>query len=297
MDDYKILGASRSDTIDIITQKYKKLARKYHPDRNISNKIEAEEKFKSISAAYNNIINKKSNPFTSFSSKNFNDDLNFSSIFSKINDFKSYFKDVDYEDMLKNVLEKVNNFNDTMNSNLEKTEDLYINANIEFYDIYNNINKKITIERLRKCNICKIDYCDKCNGKKYINKTIVLEFNCKYKNIIFKKYSHHYVDKIPGDIHINILPKIHINYNIFNTYDLIYNYHITNNGIDELKELDISFKHLDNNYYSFKIINPILHYKYKIKDLGLLHNTDEYIRGDLYLILTKLSINTSIIKI
>ena len=48
MDDYSILGASRSDPIDIITQKYKKLAKKYHPDRNINNKIVSEEKFKEI---------------------------------------------------------------------------------------------------------------------------------------------------------------------------------------------------------------------------------------------------------
>ena len=50
MDDYSILGASRSDPIEIITQKYKKLAKKYHPDRNINNKIVAEENLKKYQA-------------------------------------------------------------------------------------------------------------------------------------------------------------------------------------------------------------------------------------------------------
>ena len=45
MDDYSILGVSRDDPIDIITLKYKKLAFKWHPDRNINNKIVSEEKY------------------------------------------------------------------------------------------------------------------------------------------------------------------------------------------------------------------------------------------------------------
>ena len=41
------------------------------------------------------------------------------------------------------------------NNTFEKDDDLFINANIELFDIYNNVNKSITIERLRKCTICK----------------------------------------------------------------------------------------------------------------------------------------------
>ncbi len=50
-DYYKILGVERNATADEIKKAYKKVAIKYHPDRNPGNK-EAEEKFKQAAEAY-----------------------------------------------------------------------------------------------------------------------------------------------------------------------------------------------------------------------------------------------------
>lgn len=50
-DYYKILGVERSATADEIKKAYRKLAMKYHPDKNPGNK-EAEDKFKEASEAY-----------------------------------------------------------------------------------------------------------------------------------------------------------------------------------------------------------------------------------------------------
>lgn len=50
-DYYKILGVSRDATLDEIKKAYRRLALKYHPDRNPGDK-EAEEKFKEINEAY-----------------------------------------------------------------------------------------------------------------------------------------------------------------------------------------------------------------------------------------------------
>lgn len=50
-DYYKILGVSKDATQDEIKKAYRKLAVKYHPDKNPDNK-EAEEKFKDIAEAY-----------------------------------------------------------------------------------------------------------------------------------------------------------------------------------------------------------------------------------------------------
>ena len=49
---YTILGITKNANFDEIKKAYRKLAMKYHPDRNISNKESAEKKFKEISYAY-----------------------------------------------------------------------------------------------------------------------------------------------------------------------------------------------------------------------------------------------------
>ena len=50
-DYYDVLDLQRSASDDDIKKAYRKLAMKYHPDRNKDNK-EAEEKFKEVSEAY-----------------------------------------------------------------------------------------------------------------------------------------------------------------------------------------------------------------------------------------------------
>ena len=49
---YKILGVERNAPTDQIKKAYRKLAMKWHPDRNTENKEEAESKFKEIGEAY-----------------------------------------------------------------------------------------------------------------------------------------------------------------------------------------------------------------------------------------------------
>ena len=50
-DYYEVLGVERSASIDDVKKAYRKLALKFHPDKNPGN-VEAEEKFKEISEAY-----------------------------------------------------------------------------------------------------------------------------------------------------------------------------------------------------------------------------------------------------
>ncbi|KAB8100581.1 hypothetical protein EE612_031147 [Oryza sativa] len=52
MDYYKILGVDKAASDDDLKKAYRKLAMKWHPDKNPNNKKEAENKFKQISEAY-----------------------------------------------------------------------------------------------------------------------------------------------------------------------------------------------------------------------------------------------------
>ncbi|KAG6473053.1 dnaJ homolog subfamily B member 4-like [Zingiber officinale] len=52
VDYYKIMGVDKSAKEDDLKKAYRKLAMKWHPDKNPNNKKEAEEKFKQISEAY-----------------------------------------------------------------------------------------------------------------------------------------------------------------------------------------------------------------------------------------------------
>lgn len=60
-DPYSVLGVSRNATEEEIKKAYKALSRKYHPDANINNphKDQAEEKFKEIQAAYQQIMKER----------------------------------------------------------------------------------------------------------------------------------------------------------------------------------------------------------------------------------------------
>lgn len=52
VDYYKILHVDRNAKDDDLKKAYRKLAMKWHPDKNPTNKKEAEAKFKQISEAY-----------------------------------------------------------------------------------------------------------------------------------------------------------------------------------------------------------------------------------------------------
>ena len=326
---YKILGVTRNTPLKIITQKYKKLALKYHPDKN-KNNLEYEEKFKQISKAYNDIIKSghAGSPLDSYMDESFDESFEYSNISSDFTNnlynrakyLKDFFfnirnniKNIELNTLITNFIteiDSISNYYQEKNDAIDKTENLYINAKIELFDIYNGIDKTIEIERTRKCDKCHgigmtmkqniFELCNECYGKKFVDKKLGLSFNCKYKSITFNGMSHQSVNNKAGDIIINIIPKTHDKFRVINYYDLITLYKIDltidlSNKSDNSNESIIHLDYLDNKTYTFKIINPVYNYEYVIENMGLLY-IDEDRRGNLIVVLqdtnlTKISNN------
>lgn len=94
-DYYKILGLNKSASTDEIKKVYRKLALKYHPDRNPGNK-EAEERFKKISEAYAVLSDpEKKKQYDTFGSQAFSQKFSQEDIFSNF-DFSSIFRDLGF---------------------------------------------------------------------------------------------------------------------------------------------------------------------------------------------------------
>ncbi|WMC18932.1 MAG: molecular chaperone DnaJ [Enterobacteriaceae bacterium PSpicST2] len=159
-DFYELLGISRTSSNKEIKRAYKRLAMKYHPDRN--KKKNAEKYFKEIKEAYEILIDeKKRSTYDQYGHDAFNqsyinnDNLNTETSFSDI--FGDVFGDI---------------FGDNSNQNINKGSDLKYNIELSLEEIIKGVNKKINIQTLIKCN-----YCNGKGAKKGSLPTICLTCN------------------------------------------------------------------------------------------------------------------------
>ncbi len=171
-DYYKILGISRNSNNIDIKKAYRKLAIKYHPDRNKGNKY-YEEKFKEVKEAYEILSdNKKRSMYDQYGHSAFNNynssEDGFSSEFTTSTDFGDIFGDV-FGDIFGN---KKNNKSSVKGSDIKY--DLYLTLE----DVLNNISKKIKINVIQKCSLCygtgcrtgfKKNICNVCKGSGNLN--------------------------------------------------------------------------------------------------------------------------------
>ncbi len=162
-DYYDILGISKKANNQEIKRAYKRLAIKYHPDRNRGNKI-YEEKFKEIQKAYEVLNDDKKRSMydqyghTSFDQDNYTD-------FTYTTDFSDIFGDV---------------FGDIFNSNKNKKSysnsngsDILYKINITLEEVIKGVSKNIKVNLIQKCSICNgtgckpgtvRKICNTCNG-------------------------------------------------------------------------------------------------------------------------------------
>ena len=225
---YDTLGVSITDSMETVTKKYKKLAFKYHPDRNLNNK-KSEERFKKISEAYSQIKKLKSmgchfdfHKDQSDFFKNYVDKM-----FNKGLDINSFLKDFDVNTFLRKLKESYSKIRLHYDSIFcsEKTEDIIVTIHIELSDIYYEEDKIINLVRNKKCLHCydtDLKFCNVCNNKQYCDQDKAFMFNCSDKLIVFSGESNDEKNKKAGDVIIKVNPKIHPHFLIINNYDLFY---------------------------------------------------------------------------
>ncbi|CXJ00214.1 DNAJ like protein, putative [Plasmodium berghei] len=121
---YDILNVKKSSSKNEIKQAYRKLALKYHPDRNPNNRKESEQKFREITEAYETLSNdNKKSIYDSqlnngFSSNSFgNNHSNMPNQNMNYNFKTTRMTDEEIENVFKNVFGNMN-INDIFNSNI-----------------------------------------------------------------------------------------------------------------------------------------------------------------------------------
>ena len=186
-DYYEVLGVNKTATDDELKKAYRKLAKKYHPDANQDNKKEAEEKFKEVSEAYENLSDPQKrrvydqfghdgpqgfgggagNGYYSYSTSGFD---GFSD-FGDLGDiFSSFFG---------------GGFGGRSSSRTKngpkKGRDLKYTMNITFEESYLGVEKEISISREEECSVChglkakpgtSVETCKSCNGTGTIKQVV-----------------------------------------------------------------------------------------------------------------------------
>ena len=172
-DYYEILGVSRTATKEEIKKAYRKLALKYHPDRNPGNK-EAEEKFKEAAEAYEVLSDdQKRAIYDRYGHDGLKNGAGFSN-FHDVNDIFSAFSDI-FDDLFGGGFRSSGFSGHSRTRNKGKRgSNLVITIKLTLKDIRDGIKgKKIKLKKKVKCNECggtggTYETCPTCKGSGYV---------------------------------------------------------------------------------------------------------------------------------
>jgi molecular chaperone DnaJ len=186
-DYYEVLDVSRSATIEEVKKAYRKLAMKYHPDKNKGDK-EAEEKFKEATEAYEVLRDeKKRKMYDQFGHAGVSGSGGYSEGFGRgaYTDFSDIFQGSSFEDLFENIFSGLGGFGmggrsaGGSRSSARRGADLRYNLEIGLEDVYHGKEIKIQIPRDEHCDKChgsgsadgKLDVCNTCGGTGQVRKS------------------------------------------------------------------------------------------------------------------------------
>ena len=166
-DYYDVLGVSKSSSADQIKSAYRKLAVKYHPDKNKGDKV-AEEKFKEASEAYHVLSNpERKQNYDNFGHAAFENTGGGRGGFSNF-DFSNHFSDI-FEDFFGEGFGGGRRGRRTNN----RGQDLRYDLSITLEEAYKGKKQDIKFSSSEKCETCKgsgskpghdVGSCSMCGG-------------------------------------------------------------------------------------------------------------------------------------
>ena len=175
-DYYEVLGVENNASLDIIKNNYRKLALKYHPDRNKSS--DAEQKFKEISEAYAVLSDaEKRNRYDQFGHAGIDGQYSPEDIFGGV-DFGDIFSgtgiNFDFGGIggIKDIFQDFFGFGGDRTSR-QTGDDVESMLSISLLEVHNGVDKTINFNKMIRCGKCSgsgasdssnLKTCSKCNG-------------------------------------------------------------------------------------------------------------------------------------
>lgn len=200
-DYYEVLGVTKTATDEEIKKAYRKLAKKYHPDANPDNKKEAEEKFKEVSEAYENLSDpqkrKMYDQFGHDGPQGFGGAGNGGYYSYSTSGFDGFGDFGDFGDIFSSFFSGSGFGGRTsgrQKSGPKKGRDLQYNMEISFEEAYMGVTKEVSIARDEICNTCHGNKakpgtstitCKTCNGTGTVRQTVttILRTDANNKNM------------------------------------------------------------------------------------------------------------------
>ncbi|WGH27033.1 MAG: molecular chaperone DnaJ [Candidatus Bostrichicola ureolyticus] len=159
-DYYDILGVSKNASSEEIKKAYRKLAIKYHPDKNPNNKKEAEEKFKEAAEAYDILSNhEKRQRYDQFGHTGVHQGagMNMEDIFSN------------FGDIFGDAFGSAFGFGrSSKRGSSIKGSDLRIRVKLNLEEIAKGVEKTVKVKRMKIAPGTKFKNCNKCQGSGHI---------------------------------------------------------------------------------------------------------------------------------
>jgi len=292
---YDILGLPHNSSIDEVKKSYRKLAKQFHPD--VNKDPGAEEKFKQISQAYEDILNPPPqqqhfepphNPFRNTAQNPYRRNLN-TPITCKI--------ELELEEIYHNVVKNLNyerlvpcgscsgvggSGNVSVCMTCMGSGERYIIQNLGFMHVRNYAGP---------CNDCygrgeKFEkFCKYCNGsghvKTYENFDLTINKGHVYRSsMINGRGNHGDIHQAPGPLIVEVVARDRDKFEIDPNLNLIHEFEI--DPIMALIDPEFKYQHINGSKLNFKFNNSLKNgYVHIIKNKGIPTSNDTY--SDLHL--------------